>query len=259
MARAFAITVAVLALFAVPASAKTFSAQSGPTSATITYTKTATTNLTITRNGTALFNGVPHVASCGGNPCAPSGFRGDPPLRVVDLDGDGEPEVIYSAYTGGAHCCSVADSFRLNAAGNGYESLSINFFDPGFALKDLDNDGTPEFVTRDDAFAYRFTAYAFSGLPILVQRYSAGSLTDVTNRFPALIRNDARVWKKRYNRIRRRKDRTQQGAIAAWAADEYRLGKRATVLAFLQSEAERGHLRPKFLVSLDRFLRRRGY
>lgn len=259
MVRVATIAALALALFAVPASAKTFSAQGGSVSATITYDKTATTHLTITRSGATLFDGVPKLDSCGGDPCAPTPFTNDRPLRVLDLDGDGEPEVLYSAYSGGAHCCSLAQVYKLNASASGYDASDHDFWDPGFTLKDLNGDGTPEWLTGDDAFAYRFTSYVFSGLPIVILRYSAGQFTDVTRSFPALIAKDARFWKKHYNRIRRHRDGSQKGPIAAWAADEYRLGKRASARAYIQSEVERGHLKPRFLTSLDRFLRKRGY
>src|SRR4051794_40115117 len=165
--------VAALALLvAAPAAgAKTFSAQQGSVSATLTYANQGATNLTIARGGATLFSGVPKLKECG-QPCGPSGFDNDPPLRVLDLDADGEPEVVYSAYTGGAHCCTGAQVYRLNAQGSGYESRERNFWDPGFQIRLFD--GVPYFFTADDAFAYRFTAYAFSGLPLLILRYSHG-------------------------------------------------------------------------------------
>src|SRR3954467_4588803 len=172
------------AAFAAPAAATTFSAEQGETKATIEYDKTSTTRLTIVRNNATLFDDVPVLEPCGGQPGAPRGLKDDPPLRVVDLDGGGEPEVVYSAYTGGAHCCSVAQVYRLNDNVNGYTSIALNFGDPGFDVLDLGGDGRPEFLSRDDAFAYRFTAYAFSGFPVLVLRYSAAGFEDVTSAFP---------------------------------------------------------------------------
>src|SRR4051794_19500896 len=144
----------------------------------------------------------------------------------MDLDGNGEPEVIYSAYTGGAHCCSIAQVYALNAAANGYDTSARDFFDPGFDVKDVDGDGKREFVTRDAVFAYRFTAYAFSGFPVQLLHWSAGTFTDVTNSFPGTINADVKVWYKRYTRARKRRDGTELGPVSAWAADMYRLGKR---------------------------------
>jgi hypothetical protein len=259
MVRVATIVVAVMAVLAAPAAAKTFTAQQGAVHATIAYNKTTTTRLTIARNGATVYDDVPNIEACGGAPCGPSGFEGDPPLRVADLDADGEPEVVYSAYTGGAHCCSIAAVFRLNPAADGYLMSERNFGDPGFDLKDLNGDGRPEWLTADDLFAYRFTAYAFSGLPVQILRYAAGDFSDVTRDFPALIRKDARRWRAVYRHARRRTDRTQQGAAAAWAADEYQLGKRAAALRSLHAEVRAGHLRARFVKTLDRFLRKHGY
>jgi hypothetical protein len=259
MVRLVTIAVAALAVLAAPASAATFSAQQGDVKATLDYDKSKATRLVIVRATTTLMDAAPSLEACGEGPCAPSGFKGDPPLRVLDLDGDGEPEVIYSAYTGGAHCCSIAQVYRLNANVTGYTALELNFGDPGFDVQDIGGDGKPEFVSRDDAFAYRFTAYAFSGLPVLIQRYSATGFNDVTNRFPALIRKDARLWRGRYNRSRNRRDGIQRGPASAWAADKYRLGKRAQTLSFLRAEVRRGHLTARFVNNLDKFLKKRGY
>jgi len=257
------LTTAIFLAVAAPASAKTFSAQQGGVQATVTYNKTSATNLTITRNGATLFSAAPKLKECGDPGCAPTPFAGDPPLRVLDLDGNGEPEVVYSAYSGGAHCCSIAQVYRFD--GTGYTADEQNFWDPGFRLKDLNGDGLPEWLTGDDAFAYRFTAYAFSGLPVQVFRWSAGAFTDVTKSFPKQIKSDAKRWLRAYKGARRRTDGTEFGAAAAWAADEYHLGKRAAALRYLRREARAGRLKgpgahgAKFVKVLDRFLRKRGY
>jgi hypothetical protein len=259
MVRVVTIAVAALAVFAAPASAATFSAEQGDVKATIDYDKSKATRLVIVRASATLMDAAPRLKACGDGPCAPSGFKGDPPLRVLDLDGGGEPEVVYSAYTGGAHCCSIAQVYRLNANVTGYTAIELNFGDPGFDVQDLGGDGKQEFVSRDDAFAYRFTAYAFSGLPVLIMRYTGTSFVDVTSAFPALVRKDARLWRGRYNRTRNRNDGIQRGPASAWAADQYRLAKRAGALRFLRAEVRRGHLKRRFVKNLDKFLLKRGY
>jgi hypothetical protein len=257
------LSTAIFLALAGPASAKIFSAQQDGVQATITYNKTTATRLTIARNGSTVFDAAPKLKECGDPGCAPTPFAGDPPLRVLDLDGDGQPEVVYSAYSGGAHCCSIAQVYRFD--GITYTATEQNFWDPGFRLKDLNRDGRPEWVTGDDAFAYRFTAYAFSGLPVQVFRYSAGKFTDVTKSFRALIKSDAKRWLHTYKRARHLTDGTEFGAAAAWAADQYHLGKRAAALRYLRREAHAGRLKgpgahgARFVKALDRFLRKRGY
>jgi hypothetical protein len=266
------VPVLLLVLLIPPAAeAKQVTVSSAGVEATLTYSKDAANfgfkadRLTITRNGQLLYDAVPQPAACKGFACGPTvGFSGQPPLRVEDLDGDGEPEVIYSAYTGGAHCCSVAQVFQLAAGASGYTSVDRFFGDPGFDVRDLDRDGRPEIVSADDSFAYRFTAYAFSGLPFLALRYDHGKFRDVTGSFPGLIRRDARRFWRGYLELRDNPDDSARGQIAAWAADQYRLGKRAYAREVLRREVRRGFLaKPnggaKFITRLDGFLRRRGY
>jgi hypothetical protein len=264
---------ALLLVLLIPpaAEAKQVTVSSGGVKATLTYSKDAANfgfkadGLTITRNGQLLYDAAPNPSACKDFPCGPTvGFGDQPPLRVVDLDADAEPEVIYSAYTGGAHCCSVAQVFQLAPGASGYSSVDRYFGDPGFTVRDLDPDGRPEVVSADDSFAYRFTAYAFSGLPFLALRYDHGKFRDVTGSFPRLIRRDARQFWRGYLKLRHNPDDSARGQVAAWAADQYRLGKRAYAREVLRREVRRGFLaKPgggaKFIAELDRFLKRRGY
>ena len=65
----------------------------------------------------------------------------DAPLQVVDLDADGEPEVLVDAYTGGAHCCALTEILRFDGAA--YAPAETTWGNFGYALKDLDGDGPP--------------------------------------------------------------------------------------------------------------------
>ena len=260
------ITLVALAAVAAPASAKTFTAEQGGVKATVDYGKMKANRLTIVRNGATLFDAAPSMEACGAQACPPSGFSGDPPLRVLDLDADGEPEVVYSAYTGGAHCCSVVLVYRLAPGGGSYTSIEHNFGDPGFRIADLNSDGRPDWLTGDDRFAYRYTAYAFSALPVLILRYSPTGFADVTKQFPGRVKRDRDQLWRRYRSVRSRRDGTELGLAAAWAADMYRLGKRSTALRVLRAEVRHHRLRgpgriqgKRFVSNLDRFLRHSGY
>jgi hypothetical protein len=268
-----AVLIAIVAALclAPAASAKQVTASSGGVSATLNYSSSSDGSthsfgaLTVTRDGRQLFDGVPAAGPCREIECQPTvGFDTIPPLRVSDLDADGEPEVLVSAFTGGAHCCFVAQILALKADAGGYDIGARDFGNGGFELKDLDGDGQPEFVATDESFAYAFTAYAFSGRPIVISHYDHGTFVDVTKAYPRLVRRDARSYWRGYLSLRRNKDGSARGQIAPWAADQYRLGKRAYARAVLKREARRGYLgKPagaaKFIKKLDRFLRRGGY
>ena len=115
-------------------------------------------------------------------------------LKVRDLDGNGELEVIADFYTGGAHCCLFTQIYRYT--GSRYVPLRHVWGDPSYVLRDLNGDGLPELISADDQFAYAFTSYAGSALPVQAWRYRGGHMTDVTRSFPALVRkNAAMLWK----------------------------------------------------------------
>jgi hypothetical protein len=248
-------------------------ASAGAVQATLTWAAAQYGNkdphLVVTRAGAPAFDGSPVVAgsACGEDGCvyAASGKR-DAPLQVVDLDADGEPEVLVDAYTGGAHCCALTEILRFN--GTAYATSEASWGNIGYELKDLDRDGRPDFVTADDAFSYAFSSYAGSYHPPLVLDYDAtakGSFTDVTRRFPALARKNAKDALHTLARARRQHFETL-GVVSAYVADLYLLGRGREVRSYLARARKRGDLRnaggraPKtFERQLLAFLHKQGY
>jgi hypothetical protein len=262
--------VAAVAL-AAPASAaaQTQSAQSGPVSATFTFSGKfpdyKRLDLTIARAGVVVYDAAVTSKSCA-DQCSPAASeKNDSSVHVRDLDASGEPEVLLDLYTGGAHCCWVEQIFSFEQATGTYLKTEHNFGNPGFTIKDLKGDGQSEFITADNAFAYAFTDYAASGMPIQILRFAAGHLVNVTRSYPRLIRADAR----RYLRAFKHHLSDGVGLIAAWAADEYMLGHGRLVRRTLATEQREGNLRSalgssvstgrQFVRALNRFLRKHGY
>jgi len=143
-------------------------------------------------------------------------------------------------------------------------------FEDGRSIKatDLDGDGSPEFRSADGRFAYALSSYAGSGVPVQIWRFQHGDLEDVTSEFPALIRADSRHWWKVYRaNIRKRPPLNDAGlgALAAWAGDEYRLGRAVKVQRELKLGLRRGWLDGYFgsgrraVRDLNRLLRQTGY
>ena len=64
-------------------------------------------------------------------------------VKLVDLDGLGEPEVIVVAVKG---CGPTAGIYSYNAGAGSYDQLRVPR-PTGFKLDDLDHDGRPEIVT----------------------------------------------------------------------------------------------------------------
>jgi hypothetical protein len=259
---------AAFCLLAPAAAATTETATSGVVTATLSYDHAKGSAewrnllLTITRDGQQAFSGDPTFAACESPFCAPGGYTDRGSVSAQDLDGDGEPEVILDLYTGGAHCCVVSRFYRW--AGTGYVPADRNFGDPGYRIEDLDGDGVKELITADYRFGYAFTAFAFSLMPVRVYDLRAGQWQLVTQRFPELIGKDAAAaW--RYFR-KTGKLGEPRGAIAAWAADRFLLGKKASTRRTLDRLARQRRLRGefptgqrKFVSTLLKFLAKRGY
>jgi len=262
-------------------SAKTETLSAGPVTATLTYTVkdfvASDVLLSITRAGMAVTSGVDIGAACkscdGATPIGGLGSgtaRDNGSLTIRDLDGDGEPEVIVDLFTGGAHCCSVSVIERFD--GTTYRPLAQSWGDPGYSLRDVGGDGRPEFVTRDDSFAYRFCAYVCSLMPVRVLRYEApGRFTDVTKSLPDVVGKDAAAALKAYHSARsHRSDRfAVKGILPAYCADEYMLGHGAKCRSVLETARKRGELRHAaydlfksdhaYISDLLGFLKRTGY
>ena len=244
----------------------------GPVSADLTYRETNSfyrdLRISIRRHGALALTTPVDRISC--KDCSVSGISTimGQPLRIIDLDGDGEPEVLVDLYTGGAHCCWFTLFLRWD--GRTYRSTQHLWGDPSYDLTDLDHDGRPELVSADDRFAYAFTSYAASALPIQIWRYDRGTLTDVTPSYPALVRKDAASLWTDYLQTRNQNGADERGLLAAWLADEYRLGLAKDGWGKIRAAYARGELSAprvdplwpagqKYVTALRIFLAKNGY
>jgi len=83
-----------------------------------------------------------------------------------DLTGDGVPNLLLEAYSGGAHCCF---SYVLLSLGDELEVLWEGFLaDAGAVAVDLRGDGAVQLMSADMSFAYAFCSFAETPAPALV-------------------------------------------------------------------------------------------
>jgi hypothetical protein len=269
---------AALALAALPGptsadDAGSLTASAGAVQATLSWNAAkfgvADPRLVIARGGQTLFDASPVAASdsCSEGYCSflASGKRKSA-LQVVDLNGDGEPEVLVDAYSGGAHCCALTEILAFN--GTGYGVTEAYWGNTGYELQDLDADGKPELVGFDDAFAGAFSSFAASFFPPRVVDYdpsAEGALRAVTDHFVALIRRNQRQALHALKRARRQHYETL-GIVAAYVADMYLLGDHDAVRPYLKRARKRGDLRTisgraprSYERRLLAFLKKQGY
>ena len=268
-----ALVLSSLVVSAPNASAATITAKSGDVSATFTYSGTFPQSrdprLTITRAGNVLDNVAISSKWCG-HQCWPDSVSpGHSVLHVVRLSQHGPLDVVLDLYSGGAHCCTVEQVFSLDVSSGRYRKFEFNFGDPGTKLVPLGKGGSDLFLSADDSFAYAFTDYAASGMPIEILSFSHNAFHNVTRSFPKLIANDATQWRSAFDSAATSHYQDTVGLAAAWAADEDMLGHVSSVQKFLRLEQRAGHLNSalspiepsgqKFIVALQKFLGQHGY
>ena len=190
--------------------------------------------LRVTLDGKAVFD----QGLCGANDC---GIATQHTLSVRNVWGDGVPEVLLDTYSGGAHCCFGTYVVFLDGTRAGHSVFQL-WGDPGYRLET--HAGTTVFVSADDRFAYEFTSFAGSGLPIEAFALDAnGAFQNVTKSWPGLIRTDAKQWWKAYVSQRGKTGADVRGVVGAWCADEYLLGRRQVCESELTSALAKGYLK----------------
>jgi hypothetical protein len=244
-------------------------ARAGPVEAVFSYSYNAAkfrfTNqrLTIRRSGVNRFAARLRRPPDGGFNAQPAGyFSHRRSVSISDLDGDGETEVLLDLYWGGAHCCWYTQIYRYAAGTGRYQPLVRVWGNFSYVLADLGHDGTQKFVTRDNRFSYAFASFADSRWPVRILSYEHGQLRLATTTYPSEIKRDATaLWREA---MARRRGPSNQGIIAAWAADQCMLGRSAAALRTIDRLGRTGRVhgertRVQFEKRLRRFLRQTGY
>jgi hypothetical protein len=250
------LTAALLAALLTPAAAvaKSVTVSSGALTAKLTYTPgkfetDSNVAIRITDGSTLLYSG----AAAGD--CAKFCEVVPHPVSLVNLE-SGPSDVVLEVSSGGAHCCFSYLIYSPAKAGNWYTQTNFESGNAGAKFVDLNHDGIDEIETADNNFAYRFSDYAESAMPLEVLTYANHHFTNVTRQYPALLSQDAKLWWGYYVKDH---DSGRAGLIAAWAADEWNLGQRAHAYKVLAGEIGNSHITLKFYNQLTSFLIHHGY
>ena len=226
-------------------------------------------HLTISRDDKVVYDETVTSKWCGSQ-CEPGIVAGERKVvHIVRLGNNAPQSIVLDLYSGGAHCCSIEQVYTLSPNSTKVRKYEHNFGDPGVQIVKLDNSNSVEFLSANDAFAYAFTDYAASGMPIEIEHFSGGSFRNVTRSYRALVARDAKQWIVAFASAAPTHYEDTVGVVAAWAADEDMLGHSGEVARFLAAQAAAGHLNSalspvmasgeKYVSSLQRFLRQHGY
>ncbi len=133
------------------------------------------------------------------------------------------PEVVFSSYSGGAHCCTQVTVATKLKDGT-WKAVDMGEWDGGGDyLEDANGDGLAEFVTVDQRFLYAFDCYACSAAPLTIQTVRGGEIVDVT-RDPS-FQPKLRKWAKALEGWRQSNGEFQPGFYAGWIAAKSLVGE----------------------------------
>jgi len=152
-------------------------------------------------------------------------FGSDAGLLKLDPDAKG-PQLLFTRYTGGAHCCTQTWIATSPKNGAGWTLVDAGALDGGtYSFEDVDGDGFVEMFNVDNNFLYAFDSYAGSYAPIRISQLRGNKLIDVSGRpemRSRLVRDlaamefnaklDPTLWK-------------SNGFLAGWVAAKQRLGQ----------------------------------
>jgi hypothetical protein len=138
-------------------------------------------------------------------------------------------QVIMTSYSGGLHCCTKITVLEL--VEGKWRKIQLGLWDgdplPEFP-SDVDGDGTPDFVLKDDRFDYAFAPYTERHKPPRIFNIEGGKVVEVGDeaRYNPLYEQDM---KRAHAGCVKRKN----AACAAFVANASRLGKRGWAWAIM--------------------------
>lgn len=146
-------------------------------------------------------------------------------VDLLDLDANGDAEVIVQTFTGGAHCCMAITTYTWQ--NETFVAVPFAYLDGGGgSFTDLNDDGQIEFVSADNAFLYQFSSYAGSYPPTMVLNFVGGTYVDTTAQFPSVVGSGA--WRMYEALGRAEADGYEvNGVLAGYVAQKIRLGQYA--------------------------------
>jgi hypothetical protein len=149
---------------------------------------------------------------------------------ITDIDGSGEPALIFSAISRGPNCCVFTELFTFDTSAGKYRRTEYNWsYDKNEpTLKRFGNDTVVTFVARDIDFSEATgAAVAYNGIaPIRLWQFHKNAFVDVTRAYPDAIRADIKEQRKELASAKG-DPFVVKAACAAYVADAWLLSQRA--------------------------------
>ena len=180
-------------------------------------------------------------------------------LRIRDLDGDKEPEVLADLVSikSGVRCCNYSFIYRYDPATKKYTHLKQFWGNVSYELVDYGKNDILEFKSLDGRFAEAFTNYADSRLPLQIWQYRQGKMLNVSKQYPVQVyTNSCELWLESNKRLS--EDGEAKGVLAAYMANQYVLGQEVESWQLLE-RVYQGSDRTQFFGKLREFLVSTGY
>lgn len=149
-------------------------------------------------------------------------------IFIVEIDPtNSTPEVIFDAFSGGAHCCTTRMiAYETNSGGWAIAEGDQRDGDR-FTLEDVDGDGAAEFDEIDQSFLYAFESYAGSWAPTQIMQFCQGEMMNVTfeKQFQPFLRQD--VFGMEFSADNSEGTWNSNGFLGAWVAAKSMIGEGA--------------------------------
>ncbi|NEQ36878.1 MAG: hypothetical protein F6K40_11555 [Okeania sp. SIO3I5] len=220
--------------------------------------------LKIIRSGEMMFNEPVRVKSLAGESNSTMAVLAGRFVKVqlLDLDGNGESEVLVDLFTINNNNVPLAGGtysliYRYEPLQKKYTMVRHYWGNVNYRLKDLDNDNILEFQSVDTRFANVFSNANDSVFPIRIWQYRQGKILDVTNKYPAQINTSAsEIWLEFYRRSNQ--NQNVKGILAAYLANKYMLGEKEDGWRLIE-KVYKDSDRAEYFANLRQFLTDKGY
>jgi serine protease Do len=136
------------------------------------------------------------------------------------------PQLVFTRYSGGAHCCTSTWILQKPESAAGWSLIDAGKLDGGgYSIEDVDGDGALELLSIDNSFLYAFDSYAASFAPLHIFKLHSGKIEDVSEEPAMRARLKQDLAGIEYSAKLNPELWKANGYLAGWLASKMRLGQ----------------------------------